>query len=75
MPAKYLTYKPIFRVDVADEEYFKIAGKVGLPELTLDVESKLWKFTTYRPELKLWKNESVIIVHRAHVPPHLWSCL
>lgn len=68
MPARYLAYKPIFRVDVADQEYFKIAGRVGLPEFTWEVESKFWK--RYRPELKLWENESVVIAEKG-----LWANL
>jgi hypothetical protein len=51
----------MFKIDLEDEKYVKTAELVGLPEFTREAAFKLWKFSVKRPQLKLWKNESIVV--------------
>lgn len=51
----------MFKTDLEDEEYLKTAERLGLPEFAREPGFKLWKFSVKRPQLKLWKNESIVL--------------
>lgn len=56
-----MKFTSMFRIDLEDEEYVRTAELVGLPEFTREAAFKLWKFSVKRPQLKLWKNESIVL--------------